>query len=130
MPCDNSLDRVLDTVRVGVPAVSLDHLQPSNNYVYRLHYSSIPVIGPRSPFVHFALFLCSIYVLLLNVIKRLAYSIDKDRVLCEVGAECQCAKGQWDARASRRNRRTGHVLSSNVKPSNVRKTAVFHDGIP
>ena len=37
-------------------------------------------------FVHLALFLCSISVLPLKVIKRLAYGIDKDRVLCEVGA--------------------------------------------
>jgi hypothetical protein len=43
--------------------------------------------------------------------------------------ECQSAKGQWGARASGRDRRTRHVLSSNVALSNLRKTAVFHDDI-
>ena len=71
---------------MGVPAVSLGHWQPNNNYVYRLRYISIPAVGPCSTFVHLALFLCSISVLPLKVIKRLAYGIDKDRVLCEVGA--------------------------------------------
>ena len=71
---------------VGVPAVSLDHLQLNNNYVCRLHCISIPAIGPCNTFVHLVLFVCSISVLSLKVIKRLAYSIDKDRVLCAVGA--------------------------------------------
>lgn len=37
------------------------------------------------------------------------------------------AKGQWDARACRRAKRTGRVT---FKLGNARKTAVFHDAIP
>jgi len=46
-PCRVSLTRVLDAVRpLGVPTVSLAHLQSIN--VYRLRYTSIPAVGPCS----------------------------------------------------------------------------------
>jgi hypothetical protein len=59
MPCDSSLARVLGTVRpVGIRAVSLDHWQPSSNYVYRLPYISIPAVWPMQ-------YVCAFHVILM-----------------------------------------------------------------
>jgi hypothetical protein len=87
MPCDNSLAPVLDTVRpVGVPAAFTTGSPVTIMCTAWVAVASLQLAGPCSTFVHLTLFLYSIYVLPPKVIKRLGYSVDKDRVLCEVGA--------------------------------------------